>query len=525
MKSHHFSVIAAAVTSIFATTAYASHDKLPPDVNASYAAKISKAEKPIKDDRGRTRYIVDLFDVEIYAPQLVKSKQDYIKSKKSSTELAVANLLKDNAEAVDVLGMTSSITPSFFAHLTEQQAEKLAKDKRVKLITEDAYGTTSSVYNNTQVGNETYSWGWHAMNAAAAPAQWTSVNVYVIDSGVELHPDLPLSAANQLNALDASWGWNQGLSPIGCWPHATHVAGIIAASPNGFGVVGIAPNINLISLGFGEQNYQLSTLPPGVVQTASSALAACSGAAGTAANNYATPSISGAAAALDYAWNRTFQQGSTAVANLSFNSRDANAFKSNQTLGSRIKQLALAKYFSIWPGSNYYFPGVFVAQSAGNSYVDACTWAYDDQVNGTDAVDGIMVVGGLNQNLETVQPAGFDGGFQQGPIVPFNPTPSQPVLITPPQSAQPGSNRGACVEVWAPSTSIPSTWTNGSVQLLSGTSMAAPHIAGFAARILQYYPNYTPAQVEAVIRSKMIHLNGDYDYSVNPPRAIRMPRF
>ena len=81
MKSHHFSVIAAAVTSIFATTAYASHDKLPPDVNASYAAKISKAEKPIKDDRGRTRYIVDLFDVEIYAPQLVKSKQDYIKSK------------------------------------------------------------------------------------------------------------------------------------------------------------------------------------------------------------------------------------------------------------------------------------------------------------------------------------------------------------------------------------------------------------------------------------------------------------
>jgi subtilisin family serine protease len=42
------------------------------------------------------------------------------------------------------------------------------------------------------------------------------------------------------------------------------------------------------------------------------------------------------------------------------------------------------------------------------------------------------------------------------------------------------SNIGTCLDIFAPGQSITSTWLNGSTAVLSGTSMAAPHVAGIA---------------------------------------------
>ncbi|MEJ7761028.1 MAG: S8 family peptidase [Gemmatimonadaceae bacterium] len=43
------------------------------------------------------------------------------------------------------------------------------------------------------------------------------------------------------------------------------------------------------------------------------------------------------------------------------------------------------------------------------------------------------------------------------------------------------SNFGSCVELYAPGSSIKSTWLNGGTNTISGTSMASPHVAGVGA--------------------------------------------
>ena len=151
------------------------------------------------------------------------------------------------------------------------------------------------------------------------------------------------------------------------------------------------------------------------------------------------------------------------------------------------------------------YRGVLVVQSAGNDNIEACFVSYDD----TNPSDGIIVVGGINTDGAAVTPS--NGGFTfsvQG--TPFYAD---------------GSNHGSCVEMWAPATAIKSTWTGNTTQALAGTSMAAPHISGFAAKLIEgsggsgsgsgVLADMTSIDLEIAIRQKLVYLGG----------VVYMPRF
>jgi subtilisin family serine protease len=63
------------------------------------------------------------------------------------------------------------------------------------------------------------------------------------------------------------------------------------------------------------------------------------------------------------------------------------------------------------------------------------------------------------------------------------------------------SNYGMCVDVFAPGSSITSSWHTSDVatNTISGTSMASPHVAGAAALILEGSPTAGPATVASTI--------------------------
>lgn len=65
------------------------------------------------------------------------------------------------------------------------------------------------------------------------------------------------------------------------------------------------------------------------------------------------------------------------------------------------------------------------------------------------------------------------------------------------------SNFGGCIDIWAPGEAITSAFgtSDTGAATLTGTSMAAPHVAGAVALYLSLNPGATPAQVDAALKA------------------------
>ena len=81
------------------------------------------------------------------------------------------------------------------------------------------------------------------------------------------------------------------------------------------------------------------------------------------------------------------------------------------------------------------------------------------------------------------------------------------------------SNSGTCVDMIAPGVLIESTWKSGSYDIISGTSMASPHVAGAAALYLVANPGSSPADVrDALVSAGSLSWNNSED-----PDTIKEP--
>ena len=109
--------------------------------------------------------------------------------------------------------------------------------------------------------------------------------------------------------------------------------------------------------------------------------------------------------------------------------------------------------------------GITYSLAAGNKSGDACNYSPARAGAGTN--NGIITVGAINRR---------DG------------VPSF-------------SNRGACVDLYAPGVNILSLYKGNSTDNISGTSMAAPHVGGTAALFLVTNPTAAPANVEQDLKA------------------------
>lgn len=96
-----------------------------------------------------------------------------------------------------------------------------------------------------------YQWGLDAINA---PEAWNAgytgkkAKVFILDSGIDAeHPDL---APNLNTALSTSFvpGEDYNIDDGFYFSHGTHVAGIIAAAHNSLGVIGVAPEAEIVAV-------------------------------------------------------------------------------------------------------------------------------------------------------------------------------------------------------------------------------------------------------------------------------------
>ena len=363
----------------------------------------------------------------------------------------------------------------FSARLTEAQARAVAQDPKVASVREVRRATFAG-----QVAEA----GVRRVKAviAGGPVADVAVDVAVLDTGIGPSKDdqrgdptgepLPmndqapqgkpeLNIRGGVNCWDdpsttAIEAWEPGKPEV--WDdwwgdthgHGTHVAGIIGARDNVVGTVGVAPGAKLWSVRvFGGRFGSEADVVCGLNWV-------------IARNSDGNP------------------DNDIEVINMSlevprFNLDENCSVVLADPSGDPI-QKAVCEVVAL---------GVVVVGAAGNSRENANLWAPGgyDNVIGVGAMTDTDGEGWANGGK-----ASCSGYTSQGDDT----------------YATGYSNHGPDIDIVAPGTCVRSTWptrTGAATQTLTGTSMAAPHVAGAVARYLEDNPDTTPVRMRRLVRA------------------------
>lgn len=157
-------------------------------------------------------------------------------------------------------------------------------------------------------------------------------------------------------------------------------------------------------------------------------------------------------------------------------------------------------------------------QSSTDIVLDGINWAVDNITATPDrtgrAVISMSLGGGRSQAINSAVQAAYNAGVlsvvaagNSGADASMYSPASAPNAITvgaiDRQNSRPDfSNYGRVVDIFAPGVDVLSTWIGGddATEVLSGTSMACPHVAGLALYLMALEGLETPQQVTARIR-------------------------
>ncbi|MCP2266123.1 S8 family serine peptidase [Promicromonospora thailandica] len=272
------------------------------------------------------------------------------------------------------------------------------------------------------------------------------VTVGVLDSGIEAsHPDLAgqVDAKQSVNCTD---GGRPDLSRTGWLPttsdHGTHVAGTIAAARNGTGIVGVAPGVRLASVKVVNDDGFI----------------------------YPEYAVCG------FVWaglrHMDVTNNSYYVDPFMYWCEDQPDQRAAKEAVRRAVEFSTRR-------------GVVHAAAAGNAATDLANNTTDT----SSPNDSTPIQRVINSGCEDI-PAELDG------VVTVS-------SLTQTTALSSFSNRGLdVIDVAAPGSSILSTELDGTWGLKSGTSMASPHVAGVLALLKSAHPRWSPARLEAAVRTQ-----------------------
>lgn len=138
-----------------------------------------------------------------------------------------------------------------------------------------------------------------------------------------------------------------------------------------------------------------------------------------------------------------------------------------------------------WVANNKQLPAV-ANMSLGGDRSDALDEAVGNAI--ASGVAFVVAAGNENRDACSRSPAGSPNAITVG-------------ATTEEDKRASFSNWGSCVDVFAPGEKITSAWISDdtSTRPLSGTSMAAPHVAGLVALLLERNPTATPSAVASAL--------------------------
>jgi len=387
-------------------------------------------------------------------------------------------VLKESASAEAVAGRATGLGATVNAlfgsintlvvSLTPTRVTSLRRDPRVAFVTADRpvrlLGSTAKSTGSVD-GVPT-----GVMRIGAAPLAGVATvekkaAVAIVDTGIMPRPDLNVvggyDCANDLlgDLLGGSGGKTKDNNG-----HGTHVAGTVAARDTGQGIVGVSPGTPLYAVrvfsSFGAGS--LSNVICGLDWVATNA----------AANNIK-------------------------VVNMSLGGEGTDDGKCGAT-DSDAFHAAVCRVTAA---------GVTVVVAAGNSKEDlskAVPANYDEVLAVTAMADFDGKPGGLFSGVASCTTKDTDD-----------------VAASFSNFAVPGAPDADHV-IAAPGVCITSTWNDGKFKSISGTSMAAPHVAGLVARCIDAGPcaGMAPAQIIAKLKADAAARPADSGFMGDPHRAV-----